>query len=116
MTPIGSFMRVIGIAPFTGPAANRAGPQAVRDNQRAPSEDATTGTAVIPLAAPSPHRTIHSSGRPDAAFVAHLIATADHAPQTRMLRRAAPADAVTRYRLAGDMPVANTTTGISRTA
>jgi hypothetical protein len=32
-----------------------------------------------------------------ADFVAHLIATAEHAPQTRGLRRATPADAQTAY-------------------
>jgi len=30
-------------------------------------------------------------------FVAHLIATAEHVPQTRCLRRATPADAQTAY-------------------
>ena len=33
-----------------------------------------------------------------ADFVTHLIATAEHAPQTRSLRRATPADAQTAYR------------------
>ena len=36
--------------------------------------------------------------RPDANFVAHLIATAERLPQTRQLRRAAPADALSVYR------------------
>jgi len=35
--------------------------------------------------------------RPDPTFVAHLIATADQAPQTRTLRRASLADAQTAY-------------------
>ena len=35
--------------------------------------------------------------RPDPTFVTHLIATAEHAPQTRSLRRASPADAQTAY-------------------
>jgi hypothetical protein len=33
----------------------------------------------------------------DATFVAHLIATAEHVPQTRTLRRASPADARIAY-------------------
>ncbi len=33
----------------------------------------------------------------DAAFVAHLIATAEHAPQTRTLRRASVQDAMSYY-------------------
>jgi hypothetical protein len=35
--------------------------------------------------------------RPDPTFVAQLIATAEHAPQTRSLRRASLADAQTAY-------------------
>lgn len=47
--------------------------------------------------------TVHWSRVPDqqasrADFVTHLIATAEHAPQTRSLRRATPADAQTAYR------------------
>lgn len=36
--------------------------------------------------------------RPDASFIAHLIATAEQAPQTRGLRRAAVADVEAAYR------------------
>jgi len=35
--------------------------------------------------------------RPDPSFVMHLIATADHAPQTRRLRQATAGDGVARY-------------------
>lgn len=35
--------------------------------------------------------------RPDASFVAHLIAMAEHTPQTRTLRRATPAAARATY-------------------
>jgi hypothetical protein len=35
--------------------------------------------------------------RPDPSFVTQLIATAEHDPQTRNLRRAAPADALSAY-------------------
>ncbi|MGJ5175372.1 hypothetical protein ACQR16_04305 [Bradyrhizobium oligotrophicum] len=35
--------------------------------------------------------------RPDAGFVTHLIATAEQLPQTRTLRRAAPADVHSAY-------------------
>lgn len=108
-------MQVVGITPFTGAAANRAEPRAAHTVECA-APGTVPGTALVPVAAPAPHRTIHPSGRPDAAFIAHLIATADHAPQTRLLRRAAPADAVTRYRVASDTPPINTATGVSRTA
>jgi len=36
--------------------------------------------------------------RPDASFVTQLIATAEQLPQTRSLRRGAPADALSAYR------------------
>jgi hypothetical protein len=36
--------------------------------------------------------------RPNASFVTHLIATAESLPQTRQLRRAAPADVLSAYR------------------
>ena len=36
--------------------------------------------------------------RPDASFVAQLIATAEQLPQTRHLRRGATADALSAYR------------------
>jgi hypothetical protein len=35
---------------------------------------------------------------PNANFLTHLIATAEHVPQTCELRRAAPADALSAYR------------------
>ena len=49
---------------------------------------------VTPSARRSPNR---SPARPDASFVAQLIATAEQAPQTRNLRRASLADAQTAY-------------------
>jgi hypothetical protein len=41
--------------------------------------------------------------RCEAAFLAHLIATAARAPQTRTKRRADPADAAAAYRLVAGM-------------
>lgn len=38
-----------------------------------------------------------------AAFLAHLIATKAHAPQTRERRRAEPSEAIAAYRAAGAM-------------
>jgi len=37
------------------------------------------------------------AARPSPAFLAHLIATAQHAPQTRARGRAEPADAIATY-------------------
>ena len=55
--------------------------------------------AMVPLAPAPPHwaRKLLSP-RPDPTFVAHLIATAEQLPQTRSLRRATPADALSAYR------------------
>jgi hypothetical protein len=54
--------------------------------------------ALVPVGS-----TVHWSRVPDrqmsrADFVTQLIATAEHAPQTRSLRRATPADAQAAYR------------------
>jgi hypothetical protein len=48
--------------------------------------------ALVPVvAAPRrPEPIAHGLTRPDASFVTHLIAMAQHSPQTRILRRAAP--------------------------
>lgn len=41
--------------------------------------------------------------RGNAAFLAHLIATNAQAPQTRMKRRATPAEAIAAYRATADL-------------
>ena len=53
--------------------------------------------ALVPLSARADVRPKASPSRPDASFVAQLIATAERAPQTRGLRRASLADAQTAY-------------------
>jgi hypothetical protein len=56
--------------------------------------------ALVPMVQPAQRS--QASGRtlsrPSAIFVTHLIATAEQAPQTRLLRRASAADAQTAYR------------------
>ncbi len=52
---------------------------------------------LVPLSARADVRPTTQPNRPDASFVAQLIATADHAPQTRSLRRASYADAQAAY-------------------
>jgi hypothetical protein len=55
--------------------------------------------ALVPVTAPPRAAPIaHGLTRPDASFVTHLIAMAEHSPQTRMLRRAAPEHAQAAYR------------------
>lgn len=59
-------------------------------------------TAVAP-AAPNERPRGHSQ-RPSAAFLAHLLATRAHEPQTRERRRAAPQIAQAAYRTAAHRP------------
>jgi hypothetical protein len=75
-------------------------------------------TALVPLApaeqaGPSSLRL----NRPDPSFVTHLIAMAEHSPQTRMLRRAATADVQAAYRsacrsLANQSEIADRSAGV----
>ena len=59
--------------------------------------DGSACVALVPLAQTVQWSRKSATARPDPSFVAHLIATADQAPQTRSLRRASPADAQTAY-------------------
>ena len=60
--------------------------------------DEPASLALVPLAPPARRAPItRLMTRPDPTFVAQLIATAAHLPQTRNLRRAAPSDAVSAY-------------------
>ena len=58
----------------------------------------TAERSLVPLAGRS-HRERREgrSARPSVTFLAHLIATAQHAPQTRARSRAEPADAIATY-------------------
>jgi hypothetical protein len=55
--------------------------------------------ALVPMVASArwSHLSNQQLSRADPTFVTHLIATAEHDPQTRSLRRATPADALTAY-------------------
>jgi hypothetical protein len=59
------------------------------------------GSGLVTLT-PQVQTTSGALNRPDPSFVAHLIATAEHAPQTRILRRAAIADVQAAYRSAAN--------------
>jgi hypothetical protein len=69
--------------------------------QRANRATKVASVALVPLHSP-PGRLapIVPLARPDAPFVAQLIATAERTPQTRLLRRAAAADVHLAYRSA----------------
>jgi hypothetical protein len=55
--------------------------------------------ALVPIVAAlrRPAPIAHGLTRPDASFVTHLIAMAEHSPQTRLLRRAAPEQVQAAY-------------------
>jgi hypothetical protein len=62
------------------------------------AEASLRGTALVPTGPTPQHaQTGGRLSRPDAGFVAHLIATAEQAPQTRRLRRASPDEALSAY-------------------
>jgi hypothetical protein len=52
---------------------------------------------LVPLSARLDVHPATALNRPDPSFLTQLIATADHAPQTRSLRRGSPADAQAAY-------------------
>jgi len=58
----------------------------------------STCVELVPLTQPVQWSRKSATARPDPSFVAHLIATADQAPQTRSLRRASNEDALMAYR------------------
>jgi hypothetical protein len=57
----------------------------------------TSERGLVPIAPSRPEGSLRRSTRPSPAFLAQLIATAQHAPQTRARGRAEPADAIARY-------------------
>jgi hypothetical protein len=59
--------------------------------------DEPASLTLVPLAPARRAPITRLMARPDPTFVAQLIATAAHLPQTRNLRRAAPSDAVSAY-------------------
>lgn len=80
------------ITPATGP-----NPHAKTSVERnVPVHEPVTNRALVPIDH-AEHISVLRPARPDASFVAHLIAMAEHAPQTRALRRATPAAARAMY-------------------
>ena len=60
-------------------------------------EPAVQSTALTPIAPTFRDTAVSYSQRPDASFVAQLIATAERIPETRTLRRASNATAQAAY-------------------
>jgi len=78
------------------PPVNGIGERPIAARPRDPSPE-TTERSLVPVARSPRESRQASSARPSPAFLAHLIATAQHAPQTRARSRAEPADAIATY-------------------
>lgn len=85
-------MTIRSIAPATGPDR----PEEEAAALSTPAHEPTAARALVPLEPPERISVLHSA-RPEASFVAHLIAMAELTPQTRTLRRATPAIAQAMY-------------------
>jgi hypothetical protein len=84
-------MIVSGSIPVTGPNT----PKKEAEVSRA-AEKPAYAQALVPVE-PTERTSVLRPARPEASFVVHLIATAEHAPQTRTLRRTSPAAAQAIY-------------------
>lgn len=73
------------------------------------AEHPVTVRALVPVE-PAKQASLLRPARPEASFIAHLLATADHAPQARALRRTSPAAARATY----DRAAANGFTGYGK--
>lgn len=82
------------VIPSQSAAAGR--PRLAQTDTGGEARAAPTGRALAVLSA-SPTETPASGPRPTAGFLAHLIATAQRAPQTRQRRRAEPEEARAIY-------------------
>ena len=73
-----------------------------------PREPKVSGSrALIPVTPVAPSETpVRTRVRADAAFLAHLVATDQRAPQTRERRRAEPEDAIAAYTAVNAAPAA----------
>ncbi len=84
-------MVISGLKAMSGSAPDREPAE-----QNAPAQEPVTTLALVPVE-PAERISTLRPVRPQASFVAHLIATAEHAPQTRALRRTTPAVARATY-------------------
>lgn len=95
-------MRLSGIGSVSAAAV---GGQKQSDAVRTFSRAATGGTALIP-ASPDPETAAPRHAVQHAApFIAHLIATAQQSPQTRVLRQIEPEIARAAYAAGGTNPL-----------
>jgi hypothetical protein len=93
MTPVTAIRGSIAAAAGAGGAARDEG-------SGASAEASAPARALIPLQ-PIARSEPALRGRPQAGFLAHLIATERKLPQTRERRRAEPAEAIAAYTASG---------------
>ncbi len=102
---------ITGIRSSIVSAVGRSPRNATSSPRKAPSTESSR--ALIPLepvvSGDAPLRT-----RPQAAFLAHLIATREKLPQTRQRRRAEPQDVIAVYAAANAGPAAASGMTLSR--
>jgi hypothetical protein len=76
--------------------------QTIEDGDLADARPACMALVPVVASAQWSHLPNQPLSRADSNFVTHLIATAEHVPQTCSLRRATPADAQAAYRSVTD--------------
>src|SRR5882724_7989962 len=95
----------IGKLSGPGTTGGRSAP-AQKPHRQEPNQQAGTSERGLVPIAPSPRESsLLQSARQSPAFLAQLIATAQHAPQTRARGRIAPADAIAHYASANSVSV-----------
>ena len=87
----------------------RTAPAQTPDQQAPDHQAGTSARGLVPIASSQPESRLRRSTRPSPAFLAQLIATAQHAPQTRARGRIAPADAIAHYTSAVSVSVSTQT-------
>lgn len=99
-------MQIVSVGGFN--TRNASTPRRNGTDRRQPEATETQTRSLIAVEAAAPSaRPVHSHRYPAAAFLAHLIATHQQAPQTRARRRANVSEAVAAYAAMGPMqPVA----------
>ncbi|QUS38282.1 hypothetical protein RPMA_05065 [Tardiphaga alba] len=93
------------VSPTTSHPMRRAG-DIVIERDAPQTSQALTPTEPVARTIPASLRSV----RPDASFIAHLIATAEQVPQTRNLRRAEIVDVEAAYRKAAGVYAAGAAT------
>jgi hypothetical protein len=87
----------IGKLSGLGTTGGRSAPAQKPHGQEPDLQAETSERGLVPIAPSQRESGLHRSTRPSPAFLAQLIATAQHAPQTRARGRVAPADAIAHY-------------------